>query len=503
MKSLAAALLLVACAPEPARQRASAAPHPGVSGPGAAMGEASVSVETAARPRRVLLVIADDLGVESLGVYADRDGDGHADDGRSYASTPTIDGLCNDGLRFTEAWAHPTCSPSRASMLTGRLGARTGIGHAIARGEPGLDSAEPTLPRWLGAHPELGVATALVGKWHLGATDAVGGDDAPGFFGWDHFSGLLEDSVGDYFWWPRTHDGETAFSDVYATTAHVDDALGWLDDRQQDESWLLWVSLTAPHEPLHAPPSHLHSQGPLAADSSSVREDPLTYFQASVEASDSELARLLAGLDARGMSDVDVIFVGDNGSSGRVVQAPWAAGQAKETLFEGGVHVPLCVAGPSVAQPGRISPALVHVVDLYATTGALFGLDPVADLPDSHRFDSISFLPVLASADAAGDRVFATTDGFGGNNDNGQGEAIRDARFKLVRWADGSESAFDLEQDPHETDDLLVNEDHGSESDMRSADHEVDGDAVEETELVSRLDALSAQLDAYRSDTGR
>jgi arylsulfatase A-like enzyme len=214
------------------------------------------------------------------------------------------------------------------------------------------------------------------------------------------------------------------------------------------------------------------------------------------------------------MSDVDVIFVGDNGSSGRVVQAPWAADQAKETLFEGGVHVPLFVAGPSVAQPGRVSPALVHLVDLYATTGALFGLDPVADLPDSHRFDSISFLPVLASADAVGDRVFATTDGFGGNNDNGQGEAIRDGRFKLVRWADGSESAFDLEQDPYETDDLLGNDDHGGDGDRRSSnsdddddgdddDDDCESDALDETELVARLDALSAQLDAYRADTGR
>jgi arylsulfatase B len=452
--TLLSALLLMSCGPADS-------PHGVVVTRAPLVAEASDAADDTAAdeprtgPRRVLLIIADDLGVDSLATYADQDGDGLADDGRSYAPTPTIDGLCADGVRYNQAWAYPTCSPSRATMLTGRFGMRTGVGHAIPPMQPGLDLDEPTLPRWLAAHPELGVATAAIGKWHLGATEATGGDRSPNEFGWTHFAGNLQAAVGDYSHWLRTVDGDTAFTTTYATTAQVDDALSWLDGRETDEDWLLWVGLVAPHEPFHAPPTSLHSYGPLSTDPADIAADPVPYYQASLESADTEIERLLDGLDARGMGDVDIIFIGDNGTPSEVVQAPWVWHQAKETLFEGGVHVPVCVSGPSVAAPGRTSEALVHVVDIFATVGEVFGLDPVADLPDTHTFDSASFFSTLRDPDSMGARAWSYSEGFGGWSPTGEGVTARDERVKVIRWDDGSGAAYDLLADPLETEDLM------------------------------------------------
>jgi len=476
MTSLAVALLLTGCAMDPMGPVDASV---SADDTGEAAWQAPASSDP---PRRVLLILADDLGVESLAAYEDLSPSGAAP--RSFAPTPTIDALCDDGVRFTEAWANPTCSPSRASMLTGRFAARTGVGHAVPLNGRGLGADEPTVPRWLASHAETSVATALVGKWHLGATDETGGRLTPNGFGWGHYAGPLENSVGDYFWWERTVDGEAAFTDVYATTSQIDDALQWVGDRSADESWLMWLNLAAPHEPLHAPPEHLHSYGPMSVERADIAADPLPYFQASLEAADTELGRLLDALDSRGMGDVDVIFVGDNGSSGLIVQAPWRSDQAKETLYEGGVRVPLCVSGPSVSEGGRSSPALVNLTDIFATTGDLFGLDPEADLPDTHTFDTVSFASVLRDPAAAGLRAWNYTDGFGGHLPDGQGAAVRDDRYKVVSWDDGRSAAFDLVADPLETTDLLTA-------------------AVVSDETEARLDGLVRQLDAITADTGR
>ena len=105
----------------------------------------------ASNPPRILLIIADDLGVDATAIYADEDGDGTPDDGRAYAPMPTVTDLCQRGMRFTQAYAAPTCSPTRASILTGRYGFRTGVGWALDSTD-GIDPAERTLPQALTAY---------------------------------------------------------------------------------------------------------------------------------------------------------------------------------------------------------------------------------------------------------------------------------------------------------------------------------------------------------------
>ncbi len=172
-----------------------------------------VEAPAAAVPH-VLLVIADDFGVDSTLSYADDDGDGIADDGREYAPIPNIDGLCRAGVRFDAAWSYPLCSPTRAAMLTGRFGFRTGVGAAVSGGNA-IQTDELTLPTLLGQlQPALQAAN--IGKWHLGTTAKLGGDLAPNTMGWPHFSGSLAGALPSYTEWSRTVDGETDPVDGYA-----------------------------------------------------------------------------------------------------------------------------------------------------------------------------------------------------------------------------------------------------------------------------------------------
>ena len=312
-----------------------------------------------AGPRRVLIIIADDLGVDSLRIY------GEEDDGRKYAPTPTIDGICAAGVRFERAWSAPTCSPTRAAILTGRYGLHNGVGWALEK-YAALSLDEVTLPEALDA-AGLGVAHANIGKWHLGDIDAAGGALAPNTAGWGYYAGSLGGGLPSYEKWARTVEGATAVVDNYATTQNVDDAIGWLEGRADDEPWLVWLAFNAPHVPFHLPPGELHSRDKLPGTDEHIDANAAKYYRAMVEAMDTEVGRLLAWLEANGHTDVDAIFLGDNGTPGQATQPPSTSPHAKGSLYQGGVHVPLCVAGPSVVSGGRVSDALAHVADLYPT----------------------------------------------------------------------------------------------------------------------------------------
>jgi hypothetical protein len=254
----------------------------------------------------ILLVIADDYGTDSLSLY-------NTNATALLPSTPNINSLCNSGVLFRNAYGYPTCSPSRSCLMTGRYGFRTGIGLAInGPMDVCLQANELTIPKILTANPQLGYCLAGIGKWHLGeqATDP----NARG--GWPHFSGSLSLGVADYFRWEKTVNGAKTISTNYATTDNVNDALTWIRE-QGTTNWFLWLAFNAPHTPLHKPPNHLHSSEALPADQNSIGQKPRPYYEAMVEAMDTELGRLLSKIDR---SNTVVIFIGDNGTPVDVVQ---------------------------------------------------------------------------------------------------------------------------------------------------------------------------------------
>ncbi len=431
-----------------------------------------------ARPRSVLIVIADDFGVDSAGFYADRDGDGNPDDGRTYAPMPTVADLCRRGVMFRQAWSAATCSPTRAQLLTGRFPFRTGVVQPVAGPDGAIRPNERTLPRVLDLNPALDFAHANIGKWHLGNSSALGGTMAPNRMGWSHYSGNLSAQIASFTAWDRVTDGLTERVTEYATTVTVNDATAWLDRQRPGRPWLLWVAFNAPHSPHHLPPASLVTTA-LPGTPMDIMRRPAMYFRASLEALDREIGRLLR--HPRVASDQPlVVFFGDNGTSGEVVEAPYDRTRAKWTPYQNGLHVPMCVAGPGVAG-ARASDALINVVDLYPTALDAMGAARATWEAPGQPIDGVSYWPFLRDATVAAPRTtnFAEAPAGSGATPMSLGRAARDDRYKLLRFNDGREELYDLTSDPRE----LTN--------LRGM---VDGDAA----LRARYMALVAVFDRHR-----
>ena len=243
----------------------------------------------------VLLILADDLGVEGLAAYQE---------GSDYPLTPTIDLLAQNGLLFRNTWSNPNCSPTRATILTGRYALRTGIGSIVSQGTSGLPLSETTLPELLDLATS-GYAHAMIGKWHLGHDAASGASLAPNLAGFSHFDGTLRSTLGNqrglsYYNWPRTTNGSTALEGTYNTTALVDSALSWIGE--QTTPWFCFLSFHTPHEPWHAPPSGLYTEDLSGLNPS---ESPRPFYKAMIEAMDTEMGRLLAGLGGAALEHDD------------------------------------------------------------------------------------------------------------------------------------------------------------------------------------------------------
>lgn len=388
------------------------------------------------RPPNILLVIADDLGVDASPCY---------DTGTDKPNMPTLSRLCRQGLVFDRFWAAPECSPTRASILTGRYGFRTGIGTAVQRDDAGLSTDELSLQTFI-AQSGIAMASAVIGKWHL-ASNANGWEQHPSRMGVSHYVGLLSGAAPSYSRWSRTENGQTATSTAYITTELTDQAIAWT--AKQQTPWFLWLAYTAPHEPLHLPPAHLHSQTDLSGSAEDIRARPQSYFFALAESMDRELGRLLDSFAEDTRARTVVLFIGDNGTNGNVIQPASDRARAKSTLYEGGVHTPLVVSGANVLRAGERESALVNSVDLFATISQLAGSTVTA------YQDSVSFAGRL-STPGASPRPEGYMEYFGSDRADRHGWALRDERFKLIVFDSGERRLFDLERDPTERTDLFA-----------------------------------------------
>ncbi len=377
-----------------------------------------------------LLIIGDDMGVDTINCYKE---------GKAPAPTPNIDKLAAQGVLFRNAYASPWCTPTRANYMTGRYGFRTGVGTAGKL----LALSETTLPEILpGSY-----SSALIGKWHLGGSRPS--NDHPNRTGWDHFAGSLGGFFrgGEtYYSWNKVVDGTASTSSAYATTDNVNDTLSWI--KAQNGSWVCSLNFNAAHTPFHAPPSGLHTYN---LTGKSTQRDRLLFFKAMIQALDTEIGRLLAGIDAATLAKTNIIFLGDNGTGSNVSEAPFTRTHAKTTLYEGGTNVPLIFSGPSVTSPGREESALVHAVDLFHTIAEFSGVDPATKT--SVELDGISMVPYLQNPNQTPLREFVYTEVFNARNVNGV--AVRNDRYKLIRNTGGGDEFYDLDTDAFETKNLL------------------------------------------------
>ena len=366
------------------------------------------------RPPNIVVILMDDVGWGDFGCY----GGGVA----VGAPTPNIDRLARDGLLLTSCYSEPSCTPTRASIMTGRLPMRHGLLVPPMYGMPGGLSGEVTLPALLS---QTGYVTQAVGKWHLG--EAI--ESQPQNVGFDDFYGFL--SVSDmytewrdpYFFpeivysdsrseWVRNMPFNKCFvhaarhgelEEVEEVTIPV---LSLLDDKWcryseqfiermagEDEAqpWFLYHCTRGAHFDNYPHPDFLGR---------SPARHP--YKDAIVELDDI-CGRLLRTLEQTGQAESTMVQISsDNGPEMETwpdsAFTPFRC--AKGSTWEGGVRVPAVVSWPGMIDAGRVSDGLVHLLDLFATCLSLAGAGdrvPVDRYIDA--VDQLSFL--LAPADEA------------------------------------------------------------------------------------------------------
>ena len=234
-----------------------------------------IDIDTPDTPN-ILLIIADDMGKDATPGFSE---------GSVKPSTPNLDNIKNQGLTFNNLWVSPTCSPTRASIITGKYGYRTGVKWANDE----LGQSERILQKYINEETNNAYATAIIGKWHLsGESTTIN----PESFGLDYYAGLIRGGVQDYYQWQLTEDGAGSLQTEYISKVFTDLSIDWVNS--QSKPWFLWLAYNAPHTPFHVPPNEMHSQGSLPGYTDAA--DPTPYYMAAIEAMDFQIGRLLAGI---------------------------------------------------------------------------------------------------------------------------------------------------------------------------------------------------------------
>lgn len=387
--------------------------------------------------RNVLLILGNDMGVDVSSFYPTpvrQVTDPPA------PPLPNLARLAKQGVLFRNAWASAECSPTRATLFTGRYGFRTGIGAYVKSGRPQLSKSEVGMPEVMRASYGNDYYMAHVGKWHL----SILGAQEPLLHGWPHYAGPATPltNMPNYFRWQKNINGSTSQSTTYATTDQVNEALSAIGSaKRQNRPYLIWLAFSAPHAPYHQPPGSLHG-----GDTAGAGTDPRALYAKMLEAMDREIGRLLKQVD---LANTTVIFMGDNGTPESVVAAPYDK-RAKSTIYQGGVHVPLLIAGAGVSDPGRISSALANSVDIFPTMLELAGADWRQHV--GAKMDGVSLMPVLRGK--PGTRKWLYAERFITAYDDRPQRAVRDSRYKLI-VQQGTRQLYDLAADPRETRNLL------------------------------------------------
>ena len=442
--------------------------------------------------------LIDDLGWTDVGSY-----------GSTFYETSNIDRLAHGGMRFTNAYAaSPVCSPTRASILTGKHPARLHITDWIGGSQrgmllpadytPQLALEEVTIAE---AFAAAGYTSAFIGKWHLGEQPYF-----PENQGFDvNVGGHGAGQPASYFYPYRNPSESTSRWDVpglenghegqYLTDHLTDEAVGFLQ-AHRERRFLLYLSHYAVHTPIQSkealtekyeakaaglPPS----EGPAFRSESGrgftkqMQDHPA--YAGMVQSVDESVGRVLDQLDELGLSETTVvIFMSDNGGLSTLARSrnaptanrPLRAG--KGWLYEGGIREPLIVRWPGVVAPGSVCQEPVTSTDFFPTMLEIAGLEL---RPELHQ-DGLSLVPLLRRQGTLGrEALYWHFPHYHGSGNRPSG-AVRAGDFKLIEWfEDGSVELYDLGRDV--------------------------GEAVElSAQMPKRAAELRDKLSAWRRDVG-
>lgn len=359
------------------------------------------SANVAAEKPNVLIFFIDDLGVTDIGV-----------NGSSFYETPHIDALANSGVNFKNAYSsHPVCSPTRASLMTGKAPQRVGITQWISGNKPNLELSEVTIGE---AFKEAGYRTGYIGKWHLGKTDRV----QPQHQGFDHTVAVNRAGQPSSFFYPfgagkrptNVPDLKNYKKGDYLTDALTDKAIEYISEKS-DKPFFLCFSHYAVHTPIQAPEALIRKYEEKRKEKygdAEYQTEPAKYntqvlmrqenpvYAAMMENLDTNVGRVMKALKAKGMlENTIVVFTSDNGglvyhtrSIGPTSNQPYRSGKA--WTYEGGVRIPTIISWPAKIKPLKSESRMI-TTDFYPT---LLELCEIPLKPEQH-LDGVSLKKVL------------------------------------------------------------------------------------------------------------
>lgn len=416
--------------------------------------ESIIEVPKAATKPNILLVIADDMGLDTCPGYSI---------GSEKPTMPTLESMINSGIRFNNIWSNPTCTPTRSTILTGKYGFRTNV----IKVNDVISTSEISLQKYLETNLDNEYSQAVIGKWHL-SSDV----NHPTNMGIEYYAGFLSGVFKDYWKWNLIENEKTSSSNEYNTTKYTDLAINWIEE--QTKPWFLWLAYNAPHDPFHLPPAELHSQGNLPTDQASIDVNPLPYYLAMLEAMDSEMGRLISSLSSEEKENTIIIFIGDNGTPNQVAQE-YNSHRVKGSLYQGGINVPMIISGKGVERINDTEDALINLTDLYATIANIAGVE-VSKINDSYNFNDL----LLNSGESLRDFIYSEE----GEDVENSSVAIRNSSHKYILFEDGTEALFDLKMDPLETKNLM----HSRNLPLASTDDTMKNELIKKLEELKNKD---------------
>ncbi|HAY79858.1 MAG TPA: N-acetylgalactosamine 6-sulfate sulfatase [Planctomycetaceae bacterium] len=396
----------------------------------------------AAEHPNVVVILVDDLGYGDLSAY-----------GATDLRSPHVDALISAGMRFDNFYANcPVCSPTRASLLTGRYPELVGV-PGVIRTHPEnswgfLDPRAVMLPEVL---RQTGYDTAIVGKWHLG----LASPSTPNERGFDHFHGYLGDMMDDYYKHRRHGINYMRLNEReidpagHATDLFTDWACDYLQQRQaNDKPFFLYLAYNAPHTPIQPPADWLERVKQREGDIADRR----AKLVALIEHMDAGIGKVMETLEETQLADKTlVIFSSDNGGQVNVGANNGATRDGKQSMYEGGLRVPTCVVWPGKVKAGSRTTNIGMTMDLYAT------ICDAAGIKLDHRIDGISILPtLLGKAQDTADRNLFFHRREGGTRYAGLTiQAVRQGDWKLLQNSPFAPlELYHLKVDPLETKNL-------------------------------------------------
>lgn len=403
----------------------------------------------------VIVIITDDQGYGDLSCMGSED-----------FVTPNFDELAESGVRFSSMYSNsPVCSPSRASLMTGKYPGNAGVRSILAghRTATGLTKQTPTIATAL---KDEGYSTALIGKWHLGLDEKC----RPNKNGFDYFYGFMAGCIDYYshiFYWGMadgktnpTHDlwennEEIYDNGKYFTELITEKGVDYIHEKsEEDEPFFLCLSYNAPHYPMHAPEKYMKRFAHMPWDRQ--------VMAAMISAVDDGIGEIRDELKRQGILENTIIyFQSDNGPSresrnfldGR--EDFYYGGTSgvfkghKYSLFEGGIRVPSMISWPAKIPASQVIDEPVISMDIFPTI-----VNAASGDASKYDIDGLDIMDVLVNeSETPHDSIFWEMD---------NQTAIRKGKYKLVlngvlvEHEECQDEVFlaDLETDPSERNNL-------------------------------------------------